>query len=260
MCKILILSAHAPASRAKLISRAWDYFAQTGETDGFGAAWITRSGTLGWAKSSSPLLPAAERPAWLAGFSGSSGDEPSNGGWLLLHGRRATCGVSLDNTHPMLDDGAAALIHNGVVSSETVHNVTTTCDSELLLRAMLSGGVAGLEQVNGYYAFGMLKLRRDGWHAAVVRDDTARLRFGRGRAGASVWGTTDDALRIAGATPLGDHAPNTAALFAPSAAVRVVPVTKAKAKPSVADDFEERWAVASGRKPRLYSPLLGGGQ
>ena len=176
--------------------------------------------------------------------------EPSDGGWLLLHGRRATCGVSLENTHPMLDDGAAALIHNGVVSSETIHNVSTTCDSELLLRAMLSHGPAGLADVSGYFAFAMLRRRKDGWHAAVVRDDTARLRFGRSRL-ADVWGTTDDALRIAGATPHGDHRANTAVLFSPEMISRTVNVTKAPPVAKTQLDMEERWAVASGRARSL---------
>ena len=256
MCKILILQSHAAARRDSLISSAWQYFAKTGESDGYGAAWISRRGQLGWAKSLAPTL-ADDLPAYVSGFAANAHlDEPSDGGWLLIHGRRATCGVSVENTHPMLADGSAALIHNGVVQSETVENINTTCDSELLLRAMDSRGTKGLEEIQGYFAFAMLRKQRDGWHAAVVRDDTARLRVGRTRRG-SVWGTTDDALAIAGAVPLGDHRPMTAALFSPDGACEVRPIRKAKPVPVAMSDFEERWAIASGRGAR-YSPTGGG--
>ena len=161
MCKIIILQRHAPAARNRLIRAAWSYFCRTGETDGFGAAWIARDGRLSWAKSSSPTL-SGDLPAWADGFFAHRGlDEPSDGGWLLLHGRTATCGVNVDNTHPMLDDnGTAALVHNGVVSSDTLQNVYTTCDSELLLHAWDQGGAKGLEQVSGYFAFALLLRRR----------------------------------------------------------------------------------------------------
>jgi hypothetical protein len=255
MCKILILQKHSPARRSALISAAWRYFSATGETDGFGAAWITRRGALGWAKSSAPTL-ADDLPSFCAGFAANAHlSEPSDGGWLLLHGRRATCGISVENTHPMLADGSVALIHNGVVRSDTVENISTTCDSELLLRAMDSGGTAGLSAISGYFAFAMLRRRRDGWHAAIVRDDTARLRVGRTSKG-HAWGTTDEALAIAGAVVLGDHRTSTAALFGPDGTCEVRPIRKAKPAPVPMADFEEKWAIAQGRSVRSYS--LGG--
>lgn len=246
MCKVLILQNHTPAARNRLIRSAWSYFSRSGETCGFGAAWISRSGHLGWAKSSSPIL-GGDLPAWADGFSGSALlSEPSDGGWLLLHGRTATCSRTLENTHPMLDGGGAALIHNGVVSSDAFQNVTTTCDSELLLRAWDSDGAKGLRKISGYFAFGLLLRQRDGWHAVVARDDKARLRTGRTRHGWA-WGTTDDALRTAGAEPLADHSPMTAACFAPDGSSEVVKIAKAKEK----DELAGRWAVASGAASRF---------
>lgn len=242
MCKIIILQKHAPAQRNRMIRAAWSYFSRSGETDGFGAAWIGRDGRLGWAKSSAPEL-SGDLPAWADGFFAHSGlDARSDGGWLLLHGRTATCGVDVDNTHPMLDDnGTAALIHNGVVSSDTLQNVYTTCDSELLLHAWDQGGAKGLEQVSGYFAFALLLRRRDGWHAVVARDDKARLRVGRSRSGWA-WGTTDEALATVGAEPVGDHGQMRAAVFTPDGAAEVQTFQKGQE----ARELSRKWAVASG--------------
>lgn len=242
MCKVIILQKHAPAARNRLIRAAWSYFCRTGETDGFGAAWIAKDGRLAWAKSSSPTL-SGDLPPWADGFFAHRGlAEPSDGGWLLLHGRTATCGVDVDNTHPMLDDnGTAALVHNGVVSSETLQNVYTTCDSELLLHAWDQGGAKGLEQVSGYFAFALLLRRRDGWHAVVARDDKARLRVGKTSRGWA-WATTDDALATVGAMPQGDHAPMRAAVFSPDGSSEVKTFKKG-AEPR---DLSRKWAVASG--------------
>lgn len=259
MCKILILqtSPKSPKARRKLIASAWSYFARTGEDDGFGAAWVSNTGLLSWLKSSSPMVTSRPLPDYVDGFRGSAhADLPGDGGWLLLHGRRATCGVSLDNTHPMLDHGAAALIHNGVVRSERFHNLTTSCDSELLLRAVDQEGIRGLADVSGYYAFGLLRKRRDGWHCTVARDDSAKLRVGRlpGDRGAA-FGTTDEALALAGAVPVGDHKPMLAVTWAPDG---TYDLEKIPAKPIVVkrdDDVESLWGVASGRVH--YSSLVG---
>lgn len=248
MCKILILQSHDTKKAAGLVRSAWDYFARTGETDGFGAAWIGRDGKLGWVKSSSPDLGGAV-PDWGSGFHQSGGSLRSGGGWLLIHGRKATCGVNLPNTHPMLDGSRAALIHNGVVRSDVYKNQTTSCDSELLLRAWDEAGAKGLSQVSGYFAFGLLIHRRDGWHAVVARDGSAKLRCGRLPSGTWAWSTTDDGLRLAGATPICDHRANLAACFGPDGKAELVEFTKA-VEMDRSDDLAERWAVASGRASR----------
>ena len=164
----------------------------------------------------------------------------------MIHGRKATCGVDLVNTHPMLDGGRAALIHNGVVQSDTIHNISTTCDSELLLRAWDSRGHHGLEEITGYFAFGLMVRRRDGWHVVVARDANARLRVGQMDSGWA-WGTTDDALAIADATPLCDHKAMHAACFAPNGECSLVEFKKGQERPTHQRSLDAAWDVASGR-------------
>lgn len=242
MCKLIILQAHNPASRLSIIKNAWSYFHATGETDGFGAVWLTKKKKLAWMKSSSPHI-GDSLPIFGDGFYECSSDDESNGGWLLLHGRKATCGVNLDNTHPMLDNDRAALIHNGVVKSEVFHNINTTCDSELLLRAWDQGCEKGLSDITGYFAFAMLIKRRDGWHTIIARDNTARLSVGSNDLG-WVWSTTTEGLALTGidAKFICNHKPMTAARFNPDNTLEVVQFEKGTERYS---DLESKWAVAS---------------
>ena len=192
MCKILILTAHNPKQLASIVTRAWCYFNASGESDGFGACWITEDGKLAYVKSRRPHI-SKNVPSWVDSFSSSKLlNKPSNGGHLLIHGRKATCGICLDNTHPMLSQCEThALIHNGVVHSDTIKNITSSCDSELLLNAMLEQGLAGLKEITGYFAFGMLSRGR----LTVVKDNTASLfhaKTSRGHA----FGTTTHACSL----------------------------------------------------------------
>lgn len=262
MCKIIILqsSPKSPKARRKLISAAWNYFARTGESDGFGAAWISSTGLLSWAKSSSPSTSTRMLPDFVEGFRGSLHcDLPGDGGWMLLHGRRATCGIDLDNTHPMLDQGMA-LIHNGVVKSDRFKNVTTTCDSELLLRAIDQEGVTGLSEIMGYYAFGMLRKRRDGWHALIARDDTAKLRVGRLPNGRTAWSTTDDGLSLARAIPVGDAKAMTAVEFAPDNTYSIMSIPSKPITIKRDDEIDSLWGVSSGRTPSRFGKHYNGYQ
>lgn len=197
MCKLLILTSHKPSQRDALIASAWTYFNATGETDGFGAAWVSRTGEISYRRSSAPVL-TIPKVEFIESFADSAHTlSPSDGGFLLVHGRKATCGIELGNTHPMLSESGAALIHNGVVTSKSVHNISTTCDSELLLRAMESGGVNALAEISGYYAFGMIQPVARGHVLHVAKDGVARLKCGRTRSGWA-FATTDEALALAG--------------------------------------------------------------
>jgi hypothetical protein len=262
MCKILILQSHNPSQRDTIISRAWEYFHRSGETDGCGALWISERGHLSWYKSSVPSLSSIDSlPAWADVFGERGGDaaRPSDGGWLLMHGRKATCGVSLENTHPMLSDEDAGLVHNGVVDSDVVANVSTTCDSELLLRAWLQAGDKGLAHVSGYFAFAGLFRAPRGWDCVIVRDDTARLRIGQlqGKPGGWAWGTTDEALVCGGAKPIhADHKRSVGLVYSPGKRKpREFRVVKAaKVKPQQQAD----WLVASGGSRSVWSAGTGG--
>lgn len=198
MCKVIVTTSHNPKKLKSLISEAWGYFNRTGESDGFGAVWISRSGNLCWLKSSSPEIES-NPPHFCTGFADSEGENsPSNGGFLLIHGRKATCAKTLENTHPMLGDGSA-LIHNGVVRSASIENKDTTCDSELLLIAMRENNADRLAEITGYFAFGMIQKTESGkWCLHVGRDDTARLVAGRNDSGGYTFATTAEAAEIAG--------------------------------------------------------------
>ncbi|MEI8100528.1 MAG: hypothetical protein WCH09_03085 [Bacteroidota bacterium] len=195
MCKILIQTAHNAANLKQTIAKAWHYFDTTGERDGFGAVWISPSGQLCWLKSSAPKLDSRP-PRFCLGFAGEdNSNQPSNGGFLLIHGRKATCYKSVTNTHPMLGHGSA-LIHNGIVRSESIQNETTTCDSELLLIAMKDNDAQQLAKISGYFAFGMIQPTATGWRMHVAKDETAKLFAGRNRNHGYTFGTTPDACLI----------------------------------------------------------------
>jgi len=181
------------------------------ERDGFGAAWVTPSGRIGWVRSSVPSIRET-LPEFIGGFGARHG-EASDGGALIIHGRTATCGVSLCNTHPMLS-GKTALVHNGVVDSVCFDNKHTSCDSELLLTAFNHGGLAAVESgITGYYAFGHIQAARGGRSVlTVVRDNRANLRVGRYGSGWA-FATTSAQLVAAGAIDHGEFKSCYAARF-----------------------------------------------
>jgi hypothetical protein len=210
MCKLAIFTQHAPEKLGEIITKTWQSMSAT-ERDGFGAAWISPDGKIGYVKSSHPtLLP--DLPKFCSAFSEGNG-LPSNGGELIIHGRTATCGVNVENTHPMLGTNSA-LVHNGVVSSRRYHNTDTTCDSELLLHAWKQDGIdAVAADITGYYAFAILQRIKGKTVLDVVRDDRASLKCGKiGRDG-WVFATTEELLRVNGATYVSDFKTNTHASF-----------------------------------------------
>lgn len=195
MCKIAILTCHNPDKLKDIIESVWRSMAAT-EKDGYGAAWVKPDGTLGYCKSSTTTIEEA-MPDFCLSF-GESTKLESNGGPLLIHGRTATCGVNLENTHPILC-GDSAMVHNGIVNSKRFHNVETTCDSELLVHAMRKDGVTALENdIEGYYAFGLLTVSRKGSVLDVVRDATASLHAGRLPGDGWVFATTQYLITVAG--------------------------------------------------------------
>jgi predicted glutamine amidotransferase len=210
MCKLLLLTSHDSSKLDSIITKAWSVMSAT-EKDGFGAAWVTPSGRIGWVRSSVPSI-REPMPEFIAGFGARHG-ESSDGGALIIHGRTATCGVSLGNTHPMLS-GRTALVHNGVVDSVCFENKNTTCDSELLLTAFNHGGLAAVESgITGYYALGHIKAERRGRSVlTVVRDNRANLRAGRYGAGWA-FATTSAQLVAAGAVECGEFKQCYAARF-----------------------------------------------
>jgi hypothetical protein len=210
MCKLLILTSHDSSKLDSIITKAWSIMSAT-EKDGFGAAWVTPSGKIGWVRSSVPFIRDS-LPEFIAGFGARHG-ETSDGGALIIHGRTATCGVSLGNTHPMVA-GKTALVHNGVVSSVVFDNKTNSCDSELLLTAFNHGDMHAVVQgITGYYAFSHIQAARGGRSVlTVVRDDRANLRVGRYGSGWA-FATTSAQLSAAGAVDQGEFKACYAARF-----------------------------------------------
>lgn len=212
MCKIAILTHHNPAELKATITALWRTMAKT-ERDGYGAAWVTPSGRIGWARSSAPEF-SVTLPDFCSGFYDDAGDLTSDGGALLVHGRTATCGVNLENTHPLVL-GNSALIHNGIVSSTRFHNTETTCDSELLLHAWRAEGLPAVARdISGYYAFGVITIKSKQVTLDVVRDNRANLWAGTlPQANGWAFATTQELLRVVGASPAAEFRANTAARF-----------------------------------------------
>lgn len=164
MCQILCLTSHDPAKLHEIIQKIWVKMSYS-QRDGYGAAWSGADGTIGYLKrrypkigpeEPLPFVKASKSPESFA----ESNDIPSDGGFLIIHGRMATGVINVANTHPFVDefeDGSrVAMIHNGVVRSAKYANVLhgCTCDSELLMRAYVHGGIDEVEQhIDGRYAF-----------------------------------------------------------------------------------------------------------
>jgi hypothetical protein len=210
MCKIAILTKHDPDGLEVIVRKLWRSMSGT-ERDGYGAAWISPEGVVQTVRSSSPNLSDVP-PAYVSGFFGGSFTK-SDGGYLLVHARTATCGISLENTHPM-QIGNAALIHNGVVYSKKYSNVDTTCDSELLLHAWRQGGVEEIEkEIGGYYAFAVITATPKKRILDIVRDDRACLHVGRLQNGGEIFATTTELVTVGAGTVLGAMTGHTAVRF-----------------------------------------------
>lgn len=193
MCKLLILTSHNPAELPRIIDAAWSMFSAT-ERDGYGAAWVGPDRTMRTARSYLPNLASVASLPDFADTFGQADELASDGGALILHGRTATCGISLANTHPMMvNDGATAVVHNGVVRSKSYQNKLTTCDSELLALAYAKGGVQEVARsIAGYYAFAALTVGKRSVTLDVARDGSAMLYCAPLASGGWAFGTTPE--------------------------------------------------------------------
>ena len=145
------------------------------QRDGFGYALHTSKGTfmeryldpqnckgMGTLKDSRDLLPATVRTQLTYGVDyDQKGNKPENGNTLrsyIAHGRTATCGKSISNTHPFngtSEKGEYTIAHNGVVDWDgQVYPLQTTCDSEHILNTFLytEGEQSFKDGLSGYAA------------------------------------------------------------------------------------------------------------
>lgn len=192
MCKIIASTSIRSGIRT-FLDKSWNNM-KTTEKHGYGGAWDSNDG-IGYIKSSNPrpYMP----PSFCEGFYEESNLTP-NGGAVIGHGRTATCGVSVENTHPFVHDNFA-LVHNGVVSSDKYKNEISTCDSELILQAFMAGGIHEVEKhIEGYYACFILEKTAHKTILHVIKDDMAELHTGKIK-GSWVFATTMDLLRVVNA-------------------------------------------------------------
>ena len=112
---------------------------------------------------------------------------------MMIHGRTATCGISLENVHPFRRNGWT-LAHNGVcgyAGEDKKAHAKVTCDSQHLLICMADNTPnikrkEDLENITGYAAF--LALNPQG-KLFVAVDDTATLFAGITSKGRWIFGT-----------------------------------------------------------------------
>lgn len=113
---------------------------------------------------------------------------------MMIHGRTATCGINLNNTHPFRLAGWT-LAHNGVVSwhgKKCKKHKSATCDSQHILACLANGNTDQarkelLSDLSGYAAF--LATSPDG-RLIVARDNLASLFAGITNKGRWIFGTT----------------------------------------------------------------------
>lgn len=265
MCQILCLTSHDPAQRDAIIQRVWRKMAFS-QKDGYGASWQGVDGTIGYHKRRYPTLHPEDIPSFVKGNHknpdpfGESNDVPSDGGFLIIHGRMATGQINVANTHPFItqtDDGRRiALVHNGVVRSAKYDNVLPgcTCDSEFLLHAYAAGGIEEVENhIEGRYAFMYLECAAptpeesaaagDGVPVVgkktlhVVKDFGQNLKVGWTKWGCYAIATTEYLFPAVEAEDMGDLNDNTSIVFT-----------------SATDYVETRWVAVSYAKkqPALW--------
>lgn len=186
------------------------YAAISASTGLYGERWLSPADAFKTRKDVSPNdapllahLGAVLEPAITYNSFGTASGEDIQA--VLLHGRYATCDVSIANTHPFVR-GTTALIHNGVISnSYQLKKITSTCDSEVILNEYVESNVSvnadNIQDVayslEGYYACGVLARGASGhWIMDVFRDDKAELycTFVK-ELGTTVFCTSDSILR-----------------------------------------------------------------
>lgn len=174
MCKILGITSIKADEREKITELVWSSMSST-ERSGYGSAWNSADG-IGYIKKSDiyvrQSLPFGE------GFF-EERKLPYESGALIVHGRTATCGVNLENTHPFILENYA-LIHNGIVDSKKYINQISTCDSELILQAFIDGGIKAVaKHIEGWYACMIIEKLPNGEHFLhVFKDKSTNLYVG----------------------------------------------------------------------------------
>lgn len=279
MCKLFCITSHDPAKRNEIIQRVWTKMAIT-EKDGYGACWFGVDGQIGYLKRRLPKISTADVASFVkpgVGYAAKpavvfdeSNDIPSDGGFLVIHGRAATGGhggISLENTHPFIqeynDDSRVAMIHNGKVESKKYDNQLPgcTCDSELLMQAYVHGGIDEVElNIEGLYAMMMLEwaVPTEEELAAnpgapfkkllhIAKDSKKYLYAGAMPDDTPVIATSQDLITEMGAAIDGEVYDNRVIIFTDR-----TNYTESTFKPLFG--FEKGWAKVTGKTPTVSEP------
>lgn len=188
MCKVFAMSNMKKVKiTKKFLNAVKAEVCRTGDKHGFGYAVLSDDGKLSGERTMRPLT---FQPLQVNPNSTRTGSLPivlktrnqfgelkfDNAKSFIGHGRYSTNDVTLENTHPFVND-KIAMIHNGVVSDDDgvidEKLLKTTNDTEIILRCWEKGGMPMVEKtVSGYYALAVLD--KDGL-LHIVRDDRAML-------------------------------------------------------------------------------------
>lgn len=192
MCKLIAISRVSTKSSKQasaLVKKSAELLGAT-QKDGFGYSIRHQNGQfterylsadtvagMGTLKESFDLIKGSIRTKLLEGIDfDSNGEKPAKGqivGSFIAHGRTATCGKSIENTHPFTgfnEHGKWTIAHNGIVEWSGVKlPLHTTCDSEHLLNCFLhlngeqsfKDGISGYAAIIGFDQLGQLFVLRD---------------------------------------------------------------------------------------------------
>lgn len=188
MCKVLIMTGITDSDAAFDFMKAAEPEMTSGNTDGIGYSAINSKNELfmeKWHQNSKFLNTVnVELNKDYMTYGNVTRDDLKT---VTMHTRFATCGRSMENTHPFVYN-ETSLIHNGVISnSHTLGlNKISTCDSESALQLYLNKELATstksayqafLDELRGYWAFGILAKGKDGTYMLDVIKGGAQLYF-----------------------------------------------------------------------------------
>lgn len=204
MCKIAVfpMIKEGKEKEAWKLALALTPLLTASDNDGFGYMALSDKGLYGerWVntkqafkkrrqiKNTPELMNYADVFKTIEGYN-TFGDRGKRTFSLALHARKATCGVSLGNTHPFVDDTATlGIIHNGVITNSSQLGVATSgCDSEAILNMASKFSVSediehwqsATAELTGWYAVAaFVKDAQNTWHLDIVKDSMASLYAG----------------------------------------------------------------------------------
>ena len=204
MCKVLAISGIKSAYRTHLekFAKTMLPYLSEHDNDSVGYAAQTASGLFGerWLNPMSALKPVVtkEEDTEVAKmFKGVLTKEKTSNSFgaiswkdihaLIFHARYATSAKGLKNAHPFVSkDKKTALIHNGIVDPTGLTNLTSTCDSEVILneytRRNVSENPSKIKKVTkklaGYFACAVLTETNNGKYLDLFRDNSSAKLYG----------------------------------------------------------------------------------